>query len=63
MERDTPHDLMLSDPKLLVALAAYALLAIAAWRTLDAELLWITWIILGAFALKTVLIVLKRRMD
>jgi hypothetical protein len=54
---------MFRDPKLLVALAGYALLAVAAWRTLDAEFLWVTWIILGFFALKTILVVLKRRMD
>ena len=41
----------------------YGLLAFAAWRTLDHELLWATWIILAAFALKTVLVVLKRRTD
>ncbi len=54
---------MFRDPKLLVALAAYAVLAIAAWRTLDAEILWVTWIVLGAFAIKTVLVALKSRMD
>ena len=54
---------MFRDPKLLVALGAYALLAIAAWRTLDSEILWVTLIILGAFALKTILVVLKRGVD
>lgn len=54
---------MFRDPKFLMAMAAYALLAIAAWRTLDAEFLWVTWIILGFFALKTILVVLKSRMD
>lgn len=54
---------MFRDPKFLVAMGAYALLAIAAWRTLDAELLWGTWIVLGFFALKTILVVLRRRTD
>ncbi len=41
----------------------YALLAFAAWGTLDKEFLWATWIILAAFALKTLLVVLKRGQD
>jgi hypothetical protein len=47
----------------LAAMGLYALLAFAAWRTLDGEFLWMTWIILGVFALKTYLLVLKRRLD
>jgi hypothetical protein len=54
---------MLRNPQFLVAMFAYALLAFAAWRTLDAEFLWVTWIILGAFALKTLLVALKRLQD
>ncbi len=41
----------------------YAVLAFAAWLTLDKEFLWFTWVILGVFALKTYLVVLKRRAD
>jgi hypothetical protein len=53
----------MKNPQFLAAMGLYALLAFAAWRTLDAEFLWITWIILGVFALKTVLVVFKRRLD
>lgn len=51
------------DPQFLAAMAAYAVLGFAAWRTLDAELLWATWILVGVCAIKTVLVVLRRRMD
>jgi hypothetical protein len=44
-------------------MAVYAVLAIAAWFTLDGMLLWGTWILLGVFAVKTWLVVLKRRLD
>jgi len=53
----------MKDPQFLVSMALYAGIAFAAWRTLDHELLWGTWIILAGFALKTVLVVLKRRQD
>ena len=51
------------DPQFLAATVLYAVLAFAAWRTLDGEFLWVTWIILAVFALKTLLVVLKRRLD
>jgi hypothetical protein len=54
---------MFRDPKFIIAIGAYALLGIAAWRTLDSELLWMTWIVLAALAIKTVIVVLKSRMD
>ncbi len=44
-------------------MALYAILAFAAWRTLDAEFLWFTWFVLGVFAPKTYLVVLKRNLD
>ncbi|MEP6960710.1 MAG: hypothetical protein ABI995_01435 [Acidobacteriota bacterium] len=47
----------------IAAMAAYVVLALLAWRTLDHELLWATWVFLGGFALKTFLVVLKRRQD
>lgn len=47
----------------VAAMAMYALLALVAWGTLDHELLWATWVFLGGFALKTWLVVLKRRQD
>jgi hypothetical protein len=45
------------------AMAAYAVLAVAAWGSLDAELLWGVWILLGVLAVKTILVVLRRRLD
>jgi hypothetical protein len=54
---------MLRNPQFLVAMLAYALLAFAAWRTLDAEFLLGTWVILGVFALRTYLVALKRLQD
>ena len=47
--------------KFAVTLAAFALLAILAYFTLDGKILLATWIFLGAFALKTWLVVLKQR--
>jgi hypothetical protein len=52
-----------SDPKYLLALGAYAALGIAAWKTLDQEFLLAIWILLGVLAIKTTLVVLKRRWD
>jgi hypothetical protein len=53
----------MKNPQFLAAIGLYALLAFAAWKTLDGEFLWITWLILGVFALKTALLVFKRRLD
>lgn len=53
----------MTDPKFLLAMAAYLGLAFAAWKTLEHEILWATWILLGILAVKTILVVLKRRMD
>jgi hypothetical protein len=53
----------MKNPQFLAAMGLYAVLAFAAWRTLDAEFLWFTWFILGVFALKTYLVMLKRRLD
>ena len=47
--------------KFAAALAAFAGLAILAYFTLDGKILLATWIFLGAFALKTGLVVLKER--
>ena len=54
---------MMKNPQFLVAMAGYALLAFAAWRTLDQEFLWGSWLILAVFALKTYLLVLRREQD
>jgi hypothetical protein len=51
------------DRKFIAALSVYAGLAILAGFTLDDPLRLATWIFLGLFALKTWLVVLKRRAD
>jgi hypothetical protein len=51
------------DPQFLLALAAFAGLAVLAWATLDGEFLWLTWLVLAVFVTKTVLVVLKRKLD
>jgi len=43
------------------ALTAFAVLAILAYFTLEGKMLLATWIFLGAFALKSWLVVLKQR--
>lgn len=53
----------MKDPQFLISMVLYAVLAFAAWRTLEAELLWATWILVAVFAIKTVLVVLRRRWD
>ena len=47
--------------KFAAALSSYAVLAILAFFTLDGKIRLATWIFLGAFALKTWLVVLKQR--
>jgi len=47
--------------KLAATQATFAGLAILAYFTLDGKILLATWIFLGAFALKTWLVVLKER--
>jgi hypothetical protein len=51
------------DRKFIAALATYAGLAILAGFTLDYPLREGVWVILGLFAFKTWLAVLKRRLD
>ena len=47
--------------RLAITLATFAGLAILAFFTLDGKIRLATWIFLGAFALKTWLVVLKER--
>jgi hypothetical protein len=47
--------------KFAAALATFAGLAILAYFTLDGKILLATWIFLGAFAVKSWLVVLKQR--
>jgi len=49
--------------RFVIAMGAYLGLAAVAGWILDGALLWITWIVLAAFALKTWLAVLKERQD
>ncbi|MGH9352925.1 MAG: hypothetical protein ACRD2G_12320 [Terriglobia bacterium] len=51
------------DHKFVAALVLYAVLAILAAFTLDGVIRIATWLFLGLFAVKTVIVVLKRRMD
>ncbi len=47
--------------KFAAALSAFAGLAVMAYFTLDGPILLATWIFLGAFAIKSWLVVLKQR--
>lgn len=49
--------------KFAAAMAGYALLAVLAGFTLDGKIRLGTWIILGYFAVRTYLVVLKRSLD
>jgi len=49
--------------RFLLAMAAYAALALVAALILDGQILWITWAVLALFAVKTWLVVLRRRLD
>jgi hypothetical protein len=50
-------------PRLLSALAVYAILGILAGLTLEGTIRLATWIFLGGMALKTGLVALKNRID
>lgn len=45
----------MSPRKLYSGLAAYALLALSASVTLEREMLWAVWVLLGGLALKTLI--------
>ncbi|HLH38713.1 MAG TPA: hypothetical protein VKX39_06160 [Bryobacteraceae bacterium] len=49
--------------KFAAAMACYAALALLAGFTLDGKIRIGTWIILGYFALRTYLVVLKRQLE
>jgi hypothetical protein len=44
-------------------MCSYAILALLAGFTLDGRIRLATWVFLGGIALKTALVVLKRRLD
>jgi hypothetical protein len=49
--------------RFLTAMAVYAVLAILAGFTLTGDMRALTWFILGAIALKTWLVELRKRLD
>ena len=49
--------------RFIAAMSAYAILAILAGFTLSGDIRTITWIVLGGIAIRTWLVVLKRRED
>jgi hypothetical protein len=53
----------MSDLKFIAAMSTYVVLAILAGFTLEGRIRLAIWIFLGGIALKTVLVVLKRRLD
>ena len=53
----------MNDPRFLRALAVYSILAVLAGVTLDGTPRLAAWIALAGIALKTWLVVLKRRVD
>ena len=51
------------DLTFIAAMSAYAILAVLAGFTLSGDIRIVTWIVLGGIALRTWLVVLKRRED
>ena len=51
------------DLRFIAAMSAYAILAVLAGFTLSGDIRIVTWIVLGGIALRTWLVVLKRRED
>jgi hypothetical protein len=52
----------MSDLRFIAAMSSYAALALVAGFTLDGRIRLATWVFLGGIAVKTVLVVLKRRL-
>jgi len=51
------------DLKFIAAMSFYAILALLAGFTLEGRFRLATWVFLGGIAVKTALVVLKRRLD
>jgi hypothetical protein len=51
----------MTDLKFIAAMCSYGILALLAGFTLDGRIRLAVWILLGGIAMKTVLVVLKRR--
>jgi hypothetical protein len=53
----------MTDLKFIAAMCSYAILALFAGFTLEGRIRAAVWVFLGGIAIKTVLVVLKRRLD
>jgi hypothetical protein len=53
----------MTDLKFIAAMCSYAILALLAGFTLEGRIRAAVWVFLGGIAIKTVLVVLKRRLD
>jgi hypothetical protein len=53
----------MTDLKFIAAMSFYAILAVLAGFALDGRIRLATWVFLGGIAVKTALVVLKRRLD
>jgi hypothetical protein len=53
----------MTDLKFIAAMCFYAILALLAGFTLEGRIRLATWVFLGGIAVKTALVVLKRRLD
>jgi hypothetical protein len=53
----------MTDLRFIAAMCSYGLLALLAGFTLDGRIRIATWVLLGGIAIKTLLVVLKRRLD
>ena len=49
-----------SGPNFQVAMACYCGIALLAWLTLDGKMLWVVWIFLGWFAVRTYITKLEK---
>jgi hypothetical protein len=53
----------MTDLKFVAAMSTYGLLALLAGFTLEGRIRIATWVFLGGIAIKTILVILKRRLD
>ena len=62
MERDVDLELLM-DLRLALVLIFYVVLGFLSWFTLEGKIRLATCIFLSGFALKTIIVALKKRMD
>jgi hypothetical protein len=53
----------MTDLKFIAAMCSYGILALLAGFTLEGKIRLAVWVFLGGIAIKTVLVVLKRRLN